>query len=304
MNASAAIPVVTTSAAPPGAAAPGSNTGRNPDLLANDLWCKQVRPSFSGIPAEYPAFEDAWDKFADTATALSATPGNETVRIQSFSSCVDQATQNRIELLLRRHPRITLNEIRRDLQREFRVDPQRRFRKEWEAVRLKCSGPPGRELLAQDWREFTSELLLKREKVGNLTEDEERNRLMDQIPKALSLKVKYETERLENARRFWLRVEYPPQIDGARLIHEVSNVRGLLNPTFQFEPGRCTIETADAIMQAQWRDGLSGTSVGGMPVMVTDFPKEMSVMEIIEFITRFLQTEDEVRGPAGQFQRA
>ena len=82
------------------------------------------------------------------------------------------------------------------------------------------------------------------------------------------------------------------------MIDEVSRVRGLLIPKFKFAEGQCTLEIADAITQGQWRNGLTGITVVGMPVTVADIPREMSTEEIMGFISQHLQMEEGALGPA------
>ena len=131
------------------------------------------KPKFSGKPLDYAKFEADWEEVEQTFRESCQGVGQDYILLQQFKECLDEATQTRLRAREKESPRLTLTEFKRELRKAFGVDTQRQGRREWEALQLPLNGPPGRELLPQDFRVFAEKFRLLRASVPDRSDEQE-----------------------------------------------------------------------------------------------------------------------------------
>jgi len=250
------------------------------------------KPTFSGQPRDFANFKAEWDEY-ERAIAETCGPVSQFAMLTLYKECLDEASQVKLGDRMQRDPNLTLRAFKRELQNERGADSQKQHRAEWEAVVLRLTGPPGRELTLQDWRLYEAVFKLHRNRVLERTAAEERKMVFSKLPLAFQRQlVEENVERRET--RPWVRVRYPPSLNADEVRAAIGLHLPEPLPVVQESNSSLVIKAKNANQQNKLLD-LEDARVNGKTLKACRFDYEMSGDEMFVFITKRLSAEEELQ---------
>jgi hypothetical protein len=259
----------------------------------SELWTSLPKPRFSGQPTDYARFETEWEDLERILKSMYPC-ADGTQLILSFKECLDEATRTRLTARMRQCPRLTLTEFKRELRREFGVDTRRQNRRDWEALPLVLSGPPGNELTLPNWRQFVETYKLYREAVPERTHAEEWRMIFTRLP--LTLRDALIRESAKRREKYpWVRITYPTGADPEDILTAVEAFTQEPLPNYR----ECTQGFIFLTKSEEERDNLlrlHNCSVHErFQLSVSQHEYEMSGDEILAFVSKRLEQDELVR---------
>jgi len=218
---------------------------------------------------------------------------NDTAMLNQFKECLDEANQTRLRARQKERPNLTLVEFKRELRQAFGIDAQRQYRRDWEAVTLTLSGPPGKELTLADWRKFEAKYKIYRSSVPERSATEEWRMIFSKLPEKIQEMVVKKQADLRRTRP-WVRVSAPGMTtDDILALVEAHTGRPI--PRHH----TCAAGVVFEVTTSEDRDELirlqNAETEDGHRITATQHEYEMSGDQIFAVITEKLTVDSELR---------
>jgi hypothetical protein len=267
--------------------------------IHHEVWKMMTKPRFSGQPHDYARFEAEWDELERAIRETSPYPPSAFALLIEFKACLDEATQIKLRVRMQQDPGLTLAAFKRELRGEFGVDSQKQHRRDWEAVVLHQTGPPERPLTLQNWRHFEAQYKLHREQVPERSAAEEWRMLFVKLPATLQEQIVREQSK-RREKRPWVRIAYPPGLDAADVITAMEVQFQEPLPSMRECASSFIVETSNEVQRDRLLE-LHNARLNGFRLLASRHEYEMSGDEIISFITRRLNAEEELQATRNAF---
>jgi hypothetical protein len=259
-------------------------------MYGPETWSKLHKPKFTGHPSEYARFEEEWDEYEREFQALHPMAWNEHLKFHEFEQCLDAANQKFLKWHRQENPSIVLNEFKMILRSKFGADLERQARTDLDSLRIKMTGPRGRELTYADWFNFQVDYQLARRKAPDLTQNDDWRMIAKQLPEYWYRELCKEQDR-QRERKPWVRVRVPPGYGARDVLRAIEDRLQENVPDYELCSSGCIIHAGDKEERSRWL-ALNRECLDGQPITVTPFDYGLSADEIFSFIEKRLKQEE------------
>jgi hypothetical protein len=256
--------------------------------LLNDIIKSHIIKKFSGRPEDFDEFARQWDRLLGL---ISDSMGKEALSdaycLAKIQEYLDPASLALLETRRLQNPNLGYYDFWDEFKGRYQKDVQASYRRNWQQVRLNQAG---KRLTLQEWLEYQSKYLGKRQLVDNWSAEEDHAMVYSSLPRYYKEKVKQETaDRRENKKL--VRISCTAKAP----IHQA--LQGLRKHGFTWQVVRADahsaiVQVADEATKATLLGWDQGGFAGGF-LKIQPVQYEMTGDDILQFIQGLLEFDQE-----------
>ena len=234
-------------------------------------------PMYDGNPLNLNRFLEKLDDWGVTVTEDMDPADAEKYVFRGFRYRLPEVLQELYFVATKEGKMKTLNEAKKWLKEQERVDAPQVAAKRWKSIKLQHDG---REIRLRNWRDFRGQYTLFRRNVEDLNEGDEQARLLSMLPEAWIKRVtKEEAKRAKSNHtvKMMLPKEYHTNVVAWTRKNVARDVK-----RHSLRNALLITVSGDREKTAMWR--LDECDVSGQTIRLQAIPARMSCDEILEWV--------------------
>ena len=257
---------------------------------AAQLWAEISKPTlFEDKSSQWDQFDREWKRY-EQLTSATGFPMPDPIKLEVLKTRVGPISQLLIQRMEEENPNQPFVNFYEALARTHAKDASEQARLAWNNISLKLGAD--RILTLDNFRKYTGEFLVQRNRVSNWTPTEEYNLIFKRLPEYWALRVKEEEHRRDRT-KCWVKVTNAPDLAAGVLkeafLSEEIHVKDVLATD-----GGFLVLAADEQAQSALV-AMTGRVLEGKAVKIARTQVKMTGPEIFGWIEEKLKIQEEAR---------